>query len=306
MQSSNRDPNYYYAEEAEQFQFFKFPKALITEPVFSGISMESKVLYGLMLDRMSLSRKEGWIDEKERVFIIYTIEQIKSDLHISNTPAVNILRELEETGLIEKVRRGQGRPSVIYVKNFVTIIAEQEHDSRILKSRILEFQKVEFKNSKKQNSRSIDNRSQEFQKVESTNTNNKETNKDIFIVHPDPDQRSGPVDAYDYESIIKIWNGTEGVTKIKNIEFGTEREGDLRDRLDKYGMKTFTDTVSKIPRSDYLKQMKVKFNWFLKPDNFVNVMEGAYEGKKVPADRFHNYDQRSYDYQSIENRLFNA
>lgn len=306
MQSNERDPYYYYVEEAEQFQFFKFPKALITEPVFSELSMSSRVLYGLMQDRMALSRKNNWIDEQGRVFIIYTIEQIKADLQISNTPAVKFLKELEDIGLIEKIRRGQGMPSVIYVRNFITIIAEQKKDFRILKSRIQEFQKVEFKNSRKQNSRIPENRKQEFQKIESINTNNKETNKDRQIVHPEEDQKCASSDAYDYETIIEIWNKTEGVTKIKSIEPGSGREEDLNDRLNRYGLDTFTKTVSNISRSDYLKQMKVKFNWFLKPDNFVNVMEGAYEGSKVPSAKrnsFHNFDQRTYDYDDIQEKM---
>ena len=306
MESGNRDPYYYYVEEAEQFQFFKFPKALITEPVFSELSMSSRVLYGLMQDRMALSKKNNWIDEKGRIFIIYTVEQIKADLHISNTPAVKILKELEDIGLIEKVRRGQGMPSVIYVRNFITIVSDQEQNGRILKSRIQEFQKVEFKNSKKWNSRIPKSGVQEFQNIESINTDNKDTNKNRLIVHIGQNKTSLLTDAYDYETIIDIWNKTEGVVKIKSIEPGSEREKKLNDRLARYGLDTFADTVSKIPGSDYLKQMKVKFNWFLKPDNFVNVMEGAYEGNKVPSNKknnIHNFDERAYDYDDIERKM---
>jgi hypothetical protein len=71
---------YYYGHEAEQFTFYRIPKLLIKDKRFSGISSDAKMLYGLMLDRMQLSVKNGWIDEVNRVYIIYTIEQIMEDL----------------------------------------------------------------------------------------------------------------------------------------------------------------------------------------------------------------------------------
>jgi hypothetical protein len=66
------DFQYYYGMEAEQYAFYRIPKILITDPHFKVLSTDAKLLYGLMLDRMSLSYKSGWMDEKNRVYIYYT------------------------------------------------------------------------------------------------------------------------------------------------------------------------------------------------------------------------------------------
>ena len=76
--------DFYYGHEAEQFTFYRIPKLLIKDKKFSGISSDAKMLYGLMLDRMQLSVKNGWIDEVNRVYIIYTVEQIMEDLCCCN------------------------------------------------------------------------------------------------------------------------------------------------------------------------------------------------------------------------------
>ena len=82
------------------------------------MSTDAKTLYGILLDRMSLSAKNGWLDEQGRVFIIFTIEDVKRALCCADNKATKLLRELEEFGLIERKRRGLGRPSLVYVKNF--------------------------------------------------------------------------------------------------------------------------------------------------------------------------------------------
>lgn len=112
---------YYYGHEAEQFAFYRIPKLLITDVRYKGISTDAKLLYGLMLDRMSLSVRNGWIDENDRVFIYFPVEQIMELLNCRSEKATKLLAELDSVkgiGLIERVRQGQGKPSIIYVKNF--------------------------------------------------------------------------------------------------------------------------------------------------------------------------------------------
>lgn len=113
------DLNYYYGREAEQFTFYRLPKALITDPRFRGVSNNAKMLYGLLLDRMSLSVKCGWFDEENRVYIKYAIKSIMTDLCVGKDSAAKLLKELEEIGLIDMVRR-TGISTIIYVKNFVS------------------------------------------------------------------------------------------------------------------------------------------------------------------------------------------
>ncbi len=117
---SNLNLDYYYGAEAEQFSFYRIPKALFTEPCYRGVSMEAKVLYGLLLDRMGLSARNGWMDSERRVYIYFTQEDAMNLMSCGKDKATRLFRELDQggIGLIERKKQGQGRPTRIYVKNF--------------------------------------------------------------------------------------------------------------------------------------------------------------------------------------------
>ena len=68
--------DYFYGAQADQFTFYRIPKALFVDERFKPISAEAKILYGILLDRMGLSRKNGWLDEADRVFIIFTLDEV--------------------------------------------------------------------------------------------------------------------------------------------------------------------------------------------------------------------------------------
>ena len=110
--------DYFYGQAGELFSFYRIPKALFQEQRFQSLSTDAKTLYGILLDRMSLSVKNEWFDKKGRVFIIFTIEDVKRTLRCADNKATQLLRELEKFGLIERKRRGQGKPCLVYVKNF--------------------------------------------------------------------------------------------------------------------------------------------------------------------------------------------
>ena len=110
--------DYFYGQAGELFSFYRIPKALFQEPQFQSLSTDAKTVYGILLDRMSLSVKNEWFDQKGRVFIIFTIEDVKRTLRCADNKATRLLRELEGFGLIERKRRGQGKPCLVYVKNF--------------------------------------------------------------------------------------------------------------------------------------------------------------------------------------------
>ena len=110
--------DYFYGQVGELFSFYRIPKALFLESRFQNLSTDAKTLYGILLDRMSLSVKNEWFDKKGRVFIIFTIEDVKRTLRCADNKATRLLRELEKFGLIERKRRGQGKPCLVYVKNF--------------------------------------------------------------------------------------------------------------------------------------------------------------------------------------------
>lgn len=112
--------NYFSGDQSLQFAFYRIPKLLFTDKRFFGLSTDAKLLYGLLLDRMSLSVKNGWADADGRVYIIFTLAEIQKSLGCVEKSAVKYMKELEKIGLIEKKRQGQGKPTLIYVKNFVS------------------------------------------------------------------------------------------------------------------------------------------------------------------------------------------
>ena len=163
--------DYYRGMEAEQYSFYRVPKILFTAECFKELSCEAKVLYGLLLDRMSLSMKNHWLDEEERVYIIFTVEEIAELLNCGTQKAVKLLKELDSEkgiGLIEKKRLGLGRPNVIYVKNFLVQKNDEEngnieelqncenHNSGVVKTTIQESPKSQFKNDENHNSEDVE------------------------------------------------------------------------------------------------------------------------------------------------------
>ncbi len=109
---------YYYGKQADQYSFIKVPKLLVHDKAFIGLSVDAKMLYGLLLDRMSLSMKNRWLDEENRVYIIYQIKDIMSDMNMARATAVKYLQELVDFGLVEKEKRF-GLPNILYVKSFL-------------------------------------------------------------------------------------------------------------------------------------------------------------------------------------------
>lgn len=173
--------SYYYGKEAEQFSFFRIPKLLFTDKNFSRLSSDAKVLYGILLDRMSLSMKNGWLDEENKVFIIFTIDEIEETMNIGRNKAINIMKEIQDFGLIEKKRRGLGKPNIIYVKSFLVETKEENRtaeeetsEDRSLNVKFQEVSNINLQKFEKQTSRNLENKPQEVSK---TNCNKTNTNK---------------------------------------------------------------------------------------------------------------------------------
>ena len=122
--------DYFYGQAGKLFSFYRIPKALFQEQRFQNLSTDAKTLYGILLDRMSLSVKNEWFDKQGRVFIIFTIEDVKRALCCADNKATKLLRELENFGLIERKRRGLGKPSLVYVKNFSSNLSNERVQNR--------------------------------------------------------------------------------------------------------------------------------------------------------------------------------
>ena len=182
--------DYYYGMQAEAYIFYRIPKILFTDPFFKKLSCEAKVLYGLMLDRMSLSVKNKWFDEQDRVYIIFTIDDAREMLGCCKQTAVNLMAELDTNkgiGLIEKKRLGLGKANIIYVKNFMihedgseatespqNPLKSKKQTSGSPENRLQEVQETDFRKSENQTSESPENGLQE---VCETDRNNTDINK---------------------------------------------------------------------------------------------------------------------------------
>ena len=159
--------DYYYGIEAEQFSFYRVPRLLIKDARFKELSSDAKLLYGLMLDRLALSIKNGWLDEENRVYIHYTMDSIMEDLGCAKEKCAKVLAELDSKkgiGLIEKKRQGLGKPDIIYVKNFATLDTGKDPECPDDAGSSAEVRKSNFKRFDNQTSRSSEIELQEVRK----------------------------------------------------------------------------------------------------------------------------------------------
>ena len=175
---------YFYGNEADQYSFYRIPKVLFTSDYFKELSSDAKILYGLMLDRMSLSIKNQWFDDENRAYIYFSIEDIMELLNCGKNKAVKSMQELDDEtgiGLIEKRRQGFGKANIIYVKSFMIsevledmlVVEKQKFTNQTTDEKVenTEVYKTNFKNSQKQTSRSPESKLQEVYISNPNNTN---------------------------------------------------------------------------------------------------------------------------------------
>lgn len=166
------DFDYFYGRDVESFRFIRLPIVLIEDEKFKRLSIEAKVLYSMYLSRSALSYKNNWIDENGRVYIYFTIEETGQQLACGKNKSIKLIQDLEEFGLIKKRRIGQGKPTKIYVKDFMSIFRNEEF--KTLKRGSLDLPKREVKKFDSEESRDLENKNQEVLKP---NPNYIENNK---------------------------------------------------------------------------------------------------------------------------------
>lgn len=162
----------------DPFSFYTLPRLLLTSKKFKGLHKLAAVLYGMMMSRLALSarREDDFTDSEGRLYILYTIDQVQSDLRCARATAVKLMRQLVEYGLLEKKRRGQGKPNLLFVKDFreaekVVDAAEatrEEKENNQRKSKMHNPNEVDFQKLK-----IITSRNQEFLPPEVQNVDSK-------------------------------------------------------------------------------------------------------------------------------------
>ena len=183
--------DYIYNVEPERFSFLRVPKILLQNEAFSGISAEAKLLYSLLFDRTELSNKNGWLDDQNRVYIIFTVAEIMECMNCGNKKAIQLLDELEDkAGLIERKRQGLGKPNLIYVKSFYRTVDK--------------YGERHFLKCQNDTSGSVKMTSQEVSESHSNNTDNKKTDMNHTDLSFLPGRESKRNDDYaQYESYFR-------------------------------------------------------------------------------------------------------
>ena len=118
--------DYFYGTEVKTGTFFRVPKVFETNEMYRAVSLEVKYLYSLMLDRVSISARNGWLDDGH-VFIYFTVEEVKKCIRSGKNKAAQALHDMETLGLIQRKKQGQGKPARIFLKN---IIEEKQEPTR--------------------------------------------------------------------------------------------------------------------------------------------------------------------------------
>lgn len=199
--------DYYYGDESNQFSFYRIPRQIVTGDEFRRLSTDAKLLYGLLLDRMGLSVKNGWYDEQGRVYIYYTLDEIQEDLNCGHDKATRLILELDigkGIGLIERKKQGQGKPAKIYVMRFTTrTIPPQstapEEIPRLPFSRSPDCEKAAVQTAEKPQSRVRESRSLECVKTAPSYTESNQTDFSQLnpSIHPSVSPLSAPYSLMD-------------------------------------------------------------------------------------------------------------
>ena len=300
--------DYYYGQEAEQFNFIKIPQAFFTDEKFASMSCEAKILYGLMLNRMSLSLKNKWLDDENRVFIIYTVEDVMDTMGCSKPKAVKTIKELEEIKLIERSKRGFGQPAIIYVKNF---IAKDKTENMNIgkKSELHEVNNFDFSRLKKFTSlgkeneldevNEIDpNKKENISKIESSNKNNNVHTESALNKKAHQKKEADEL----FEKLWSLYPSKRGKGKVSDtmkMKLLSVGEEELVKAIERYKVELEKDASWRKPQNG---------NTFFN-SGYIDYLDANYvpaENKQVKqksSNKFHNFQQRSYteaDYKRIE------
>ena len=175
-----QDFAYFQEQDSEQFSFFRIPKVMFSDKRFEELSSEAKILYGVMLDRVGLSRKNGWVDEAGNVYIYFSIDEMMSYLKWTRYKIFQLLDELDSKkgiGLIERKRTGFNKPNVIYVKNFASVLNRNRGAPKIREPDVPKSEQSDLGKSDIQTSGRLTDGLPDVCQADSNNTEKNKTDK---------------------------------------------------------------------------------------------------------------------------------
>lgn len=189
----------YKSNEILENKYYQIPQELFENEKYKNkLNSDSKILYAFLLDRLSLSQRNHWIDDKYRIYLIFTREEVGEKLNLSEKTVIKAFKQLTEVALIQEKRQGLGKPNLIYVgkiqheeisenesakyeisKNKIqeNEIAENEGlKNKIIKNEIPEQENLQLQNCNFYSSRDVKSTVQELENLQGINTNNINTN----------------------------------------------------------------------------------------------------------------------------------
>ena len=282
--------DYFYGQQSEQFSFYRIPKMLFTDDRFWNVSTDAKLLYGILLDRMNLSAKNGWFDESGRVYIIFTLEEIMEELGCANQKATKLVVELEEkAGLIERKRQGLGKPTLIYVKNFSRECAEPEIQPDSQTHDFHDSQSHENHESRIMDPMNPDSRKSWSNKTESIKTDS--NNTDLFPSSEEKQEGKGAEGRTEIENLLREQLMQSIQLVRRNINPSMEIEGILMTLVD--GRTNLAKDVSNEIRKKYGSQIRI---FETEIPIGIKAAEATVAGKRIFA-----YDKKSTVAQAYQN-----
>lgn len=266
--------NWFTGWQSDLYNYVRIPKLLIQHDEYKGLSIEHKFLYALLLDRMSLSSKNGWRDDNNRVYVYYTREEIGEICGVSVRKVTEMLNKLEEFGLIERQRQGLGKPNKIYVNSFTNVRIPAfepelqgshtgDADSALLDSTDLHSSNTDISN---------------------TDISNKKLLCTSDEAHADTDAVKNTFTSSMKQEIIDVWNSIDSEHVANIVSINHNRAKSVKARIDEHGYENFLKAIENVKASKFLKSgtFGFSFNWFIKPNNFVKVLEGQYNKQRKP------------------------
>lgn len=174
-----KDLDYYKANEALSNKYYQIPQELFESSLYKDkLNSDSKILYSFLLDRLSLSNKNNWRDEENRIYLIFTRQEVQEKLGLSEKTVTKAFKQLLNTDLIEEIRQGLGKSNLIYV-------AKIQYEQ---KQYALDTENLQVLNGKNYGSGAVENTVQELENLPTINTNNTKTNIiNTEFIHPNSD-----------------------------------------------------------------------------------------------------------------------
>lgn len=136
--------DYFYGSEGEQYRFYQIPAVLLEDDEYKKISDTAKILYGILLSRLAMSKKNNWIEEDtNRVYILYNRNDIAKLMGRGTSTISCAMNQLINVGLVKKKKQGLGKSDILYVMNFSSA------EKKVIREKIKDNEKEEVEANQK-------------------------------------------------------------------------------------------------------------------------------------------------------------